>query len=188
MSEEKRWTCPTCGSSENTGKFCSHCGAQRVEDAYAAVTDKAVQPPEYTVYTPETDPYGTRGGNASAPVSAQDDKNANTLCIVSIICYVAVPIIGGIISSLTNGSIYNYTDYDSITKGMDIFTCIIGSISALSGLAAWVLMIIARVKYPKNVFAKVLMWVYIGMLALEILAILIIVIACGAMLSTCTRL
>ena len=47
-----------------------------------------------------------------------------------------------------------------------------------------VLMIVARVKYPKYLFAKVLMWVYIAMfvtaVATMIISIILLAIACNA--------
>ena len=41
-------------------------------------------------------------------------------------------------------------------------------------------MIIARVKYKESVFAKVLMWVYIGLVTLAILAIIAFIAWCMA--------
>jgi hypothetical protein len=46
-------------------------------------------------------------------------------------------------------------------------------------------MIIARVKYKESKFAKVLMWVYIGILAAGILAVVLIIAMCAYMLKDC---
>ena len=45
-------------------------------------------------------------------------------------------------------------------------------------------MIVARVKYPKSTFAKILMWVYIVLFILAIVAAVLIVAACFYTCST----
>ena len=52
-------------------------------------------------------------------------------------------------------------------------------------IASWVLMIIARVKYKESKFAKVLMWVYIGILAASVIALVLIIAMCAYMLKDC---
>ena len=42
-------------------------------------------------------------------------------------------------------------------------------------ITALILMIVARVKYPKNTFAKVLMWLYIAFYILYILLIIAVI-------------
>jgi hypothetical protein len=49
-------------------------------------------------------------------------------------------------------------------------------------------MIIARVKAPKNTFGKVLMWVYIALFILKLLAIIAIILLFGAMIAACSGL
>ena len=46
-------------------------------------------------------------------------------------------------------------------------------------------MIIARVKYKESKFAKVLMWVYIGILAASVIAIILVIAMCAYMLKDC---
>jgi len=89
----------------------------------------------------------------------EDEKQANILCVISLI--------------LTFGS-------SLLDKGIDYlipnnYSSVITSLGPLSGL---VLMIIARVKYPKSVFAKVLMWVYIVLILLAIIAFIVLVVSC----------
>jgi len=46
-------------------------------------------------------------------------------------------------------------------------------------------MIMARVKYKESKFAKVLMWVYIGLLAVAILAVILVIAMCAYILKDC---
>ena len=108
----------------------------------------------------------------------KDEKTANILCLVSLACMFLVPFGTGIIT----GSFSEIADKTGDVSGI---STLFGSLSSLSSLAAWVLMIIVRIKYRKNVFGKVLMWIYISMLALLIIAIIIFVIACASCLHDC---
>ncbi len=45
---------------------------------------------------------------------------------------------------------------------------------AICGIAGFILMIVARVKSPKYVFAKVVMWIYIVLISLRVIGVLLI--------------
>ena len=55
------------------------------------------------------------------------------------------------------------------------------------GIAALVLMILVRVKYPQSVFGKVLMWLYIALAILVVVFIAVTIIACGLAFISCVR-
>ncbi|MCR4618449.1 MAG: hypothetical protein K5669_09745 [Lachnospiraceae bacterium] len=73
----------------------------------------------------------------------------------------------------------------SETPVMSVLSSIGSALGSISYIAAWVLMIIARVKFKKSVFAKVLMWVYIGIFAVSVLAVIILIISCIEFLRSC---
>lgn len=58
---------------------------------------------------------------------------------------------------------------------------------AISGtyIASIILMIIARVKYKKNKFAKVLMWIYIGEAALAVVTVVLVWLFFAALCTAC---
>lgn len=104
------------------------------------------------------------------PVVAQQveikDNTADILCTISVCLYFGMPLLSTLL-------------------------CIIGLaplayiISPFSRIAAYVLMIIARVKYPESKFAKILMWIYIALFAVSIVLAIILTIACGVSLVWC---
>ena len=94
----------------------------------------------------------------------EDDKKANLLCTISLI--------------LGFGSGMIYAILSSIFKELEPF---FSSIYSLCPLASLVFMIIARVKYPNNKFAKVLMWIYIILTILGIIAFIVFAVACFIM-------
>ena len=99
-----------------------------------------------------------------------DKKKGNMLCIGSLICLlfpVTIAIIGVIISSLTNQS----TDLLIILNALYI-------ISFPLFVVGLILMIVAKVKYPKSKFAKVLMWFYIIIIGLIILLYIFFLATC----------
>ncbi|MGN0352529.1 MAG: hypothetical protein ACI4ES_12845 [Roseburia sp.] len=110
----------------------------------------------------------------------KDDQNATILCVISIVCALAkyvVLVFGHIGSGLLLGWL--------TPKQASIFESFSSGLGGLLEIAALVLMIVARVKYPKNVFAKVLMWVYIAIAAVSIIAIAVFIIACGVAIGSC---
>ena len=98
--------------------------------------------------------------------STQD--NANLLCILSLAFTYIVPAIIVCIAELTIPEI--------------------NALSGLSPLAGLVLMIVARVKYPKSVFAKVVMWIYIANIILAIIGFILLVAFCYVMCGSCDEL
>ena len=74
----------------------------------------------------------------------------------------------------------------------EICTNIFGTVSLLLMIAGLAIMIYVRVKYPKNVFGKVLMWLYIivGIISIIIFIvyILFIIWACVSCMSCINEL
>ena len=110
---------------------------------------------------------------------AQEEKHkASILCIISLLCHFVVPFvllfIMGIISN-----IFGSGDINSTEEPLESFsTSVLSLLYGASYIASWVLMIIARVKYKNSVFAKVLMWLYIGLLILAVVGVIILIATC----------
>lgn len=108
-----------------------------------------------------------------------DNKNATTLCVISIICTVV---------SVICGPLARFVEVLAVSNGNSVaktFTGIFTALASLGSLAGLTLMIVARVKYPKSKFAKVLMWVYI---AFFILAVTLVILISLAILGSCILL
>ena len=100
------------------------------------------------------------------------DKKAAGLCIASIICTVLGYASYGILSGIS----------DFLGEYASGF---IVSLGGLLQLAGFVFMIIARVKYPKNTFAKVLMWIYIIGIIVTVLIVVLVLASCYYILMQC---
>lgn len=112
-------------------------------------------------------------------MSPEENKRANILCVISLACEVGPMFLNGILSALlTVNGVWNVGDAQAFMENIG------GVLSGLLFIAGIVLLIIVRVKYPKNVFGKVLMWVYIVigviMLLLMIAAMVFLMVACNA--------
>ena len=101
---------------------------------------------------------GCRIKNSKKQVTTQDDQTANTICIVSLVCTFAGSFIFGILGDLS---------------GLENFFDTLAGFSSLFGVA---LMVYARITYPNNKFAKVLMWIYIGLIALIVLLVILLIV------------
>lgn len=131
----------------------------------------------------------------------EQNKKANTLCICSVLSFFCPYILAGImfgimlmLSRITGISIDNFQN--SFIPGTDknigiletiwgigyLFTLILCHIGPI---VSFILMIVVRVKYPKNVFGKVLMWVYIIGFACFIIFVFTVIAACVSVIQSC---
>lgn len=110
-------------------------------------------------------------------MNGQNDKKANKLCWISLACAVGP------------WALWMVTDKLQEVAGIgEMFRnlCnIANSLSGLGWLAAIILMIYVRVKYPKNVFGKILMILYIIVIILTILFVIFMYIMCSTFLGGC---
>ena len=156
------------------------------------VYQQPVQQPAYEQYYQQPyqpQPQYVQGNNATLGINQTDlytpaeqserRKKATILCIISLVCQFAPEVIGGVLS----GIIESVDELSS--SSLEPLTYISSMIVGGTYIASWVLMIIARVKYKESKFAKVLMWVYIGILAASVIAIVLIVAMCAYILKDC---
>lgn len=105
-------------------------------------------------------------------------KKATVLCVISLVCQFAPELITGVFSGIAES-------LDDLSSSFESLTYATSLIALGTYVASWVLMIIARVKYKESKFAKVLMWVYIGILAASVIAIVLVIAMCAYMLKDC---
>lgn len=103
----------------------------------------------------------------------EKDNTPTILCIVSLCLMFVAP---GILSFLE-------TLFSSPTISHFFY-----SVESICFFAAFVLMIIVRVKYRDSVFGKVLMWLYIAFIILAIIGFILLILACAALVQACGSL
>ena len=106
---------------------------------------------------------------------SDDVRKANVFCIASLIC-VFLPRVLQFLGYLLFGTLLQQVGRESV-----LYDRISGALSALGILfliAGIVLVIYVRVKYPKNIFGKVLMWIYIVLAVLILIAFIVMLVAC----------
>ena len=122
----------------------------------------------------------------------EDDKKANMLCIASILCtifgYIAIPMFTDLNSLYWRNSIAPSFIENIFGTLADRISTVLAGLGGVSHLAGFILMIIARVKYPRNTFAKVLMWIYIIGIILSVLLVVVLVASCFVLLKQCADL
>lgn len=112
--------------------------------------------------------YCVKCGNPLVPGAVNDEeenseeKIGNILGIISLVLYFGGPILGTIISSLLSESLRVY----------------FSSVEGMSNLAALIIMIVGRVKYPSNKLLKTVMWIMIYMYAIGIILFILFIIWC----------
>lgn len=144
--------CSKCGSElPETGNFCIECG-EKFRDEVEVQKVNEVNNNAVSSEVVST----TTADNI-------DEKNSSFLCAVSLILmYLSFPVVLVIA--------------DFFPSSFNSFFALLGSISPL---VAFVLMVIARIKYPKSTFAKILMIIYLIQLALVLILIIILVYLCN---------
>lgn len=156
--------CSECGKKiTKNAKFCTNCGKEQVNTEIE----------ETPVVVKQT------------PVVEEDKNNhlANVLCTISVCLYFGMPFVSFLFYCVTGGIMSYGDDYTSAMASF--FSSIVGILSSMSTLAAYVLMIVARVKCPKNTFGKVLMWVYIALFVMGLLTLVVLMVTCVGILAEC---
>ena len=143
--------CEKCGEKIKEGNsFCTNYGTPK------KIINKVEEKEENKV---EVTPTVVVVNNSQE----EDNKKANLLCTISVLLYFVGPLaifIIALFSSLISRSLGS----------------IISALSGATRIAAIVLMIVARVKYPNNTFAKVLMWIYIGLAILAAIFVVLFIV------------
>ncbi len=134
------------------------------------------QPVQQPVYTQYSQQYAVPQALPVVDTEAREKtKNGNILCFISLACYLAPSIIGGILSAVTDS--FEKMQQSLTGSSYSLSSLVSSSVMTAAYIAAWVLVIIARTKY-KNTFSKVLLWIYIGTLVLGIIALVVVIAFC----------
>lgn len=104
-----------------------------------------------------------------------DERKANVFCIASLIC-VFLPRVLQFLGYLFFGTLLQQVGRESVLH--DRISGALSALGILSLIAGIVLVIYVRVKYPKNIFGKVLMWIYIVLAVLILIAFIVMLVAC----------
>ena len=122
------------------------------------------------------------------PETPEDKQKANKLCIISLCCMFLPGLVTGILSfilySVLNVSLKN--DYNAVNNAYEAIFGLIYLVMGAAEIAAWVLMIYVRVKYPKNTLGKVLMILYIALVVISIILVVVLFITCIESLRSCS--
>ena len=103
---------------------------------------------------------------------AQEEKKANTLCIISLCCKFGAPLLAVLLFAV--GMVID--DAVNSQVGTSIMSVLSVPLSS-ARIASWVLVIVARTKYKHAKFPKVLLTIYLVLLAIGVvLAIIGIII------------
>ena len=119
---------------------------------------------------PQQPMYYNKGNNINNKdyISPEDNKKANIICTIIL----------GITLLLDPIGAYVFKDYPEIAAGLTL----------LIMATSLILLIYVRVKYPKNIFGKILMWLaIIGVIGFIIMLVLIVV-GCVVILNSCGEL
>ena len=209
--------CLNCGGKLEDGQLiCPYCGQKIDPSVQQSVarhinekqTSSSIYDPEQSQYIPQgvnvtpgnntsqginampgnnmqQRPNVTPGMNTGAPSrmtadlgdgsSGQSRKRANLICIISS-CLMVAPFFIFFIWAMFHGDNFEFLDN------------IILSIIGILPLASIVLMVFVRIKYPKNTFGKLLMWVYIALAVIAVLLLVALIAFCYYIIESCRGL
>ncbi len=132
------------------------------------VTPTKVKPDKHSSETPE------------------EHRKGNLFSWISVACSVGSKLLGflcGCVAGLIGkGTALDWSD-NPLIQGLGV---LLYGVTGLAELAGFVLMVYVRVKYPKNVFGKVLMWIYIIGFILYLVAAIVLLIACISCANSCS--
>lgn len=114
---------------------------------------------------------------------AEQDKEANKLCIISLVCRYAAPTIIGILGGVMSG-LAEASDSEILETAVALP---MGLVLLGARLASWILVIMARVKYKESTFPKVLLIIYIVGVVLSFLVFIVIIALFAQLMSECAH-
>ncbi|MBR3211004.1 MAG: zinc ribbon domain-containing protein [Bacilli bacterium] len=156
-------TCSKCKKPVVPGNdFCLNCGARitMLPGDTVPTSQPVIPSTPRPVIQPQVFP-------TTIINEAEEKRKGNQLAIISLLLYFAGPLVLAIFAG-----VLAYLDMSSI------FTDLLSILAVPCRLGAIASMIYARVKYPRNKLAKVVMWIYIGLILAAILfSILIFILA-----------
>ena len=122
-----------------------------------------------------------------------EKRAGNIWSLISLLCVifsglatVIIMFFAGALSAVVE--IITGTGLSSVNDGIFDIAFTLGIFASIILLiAALVIIIFVRVKYPKNTFGKVLMWIYIVFFAIFIIIIAAIIISCGLACGSCAE-
>lgn len=156
--------CPKCGNETNKeDKFCRECGELLKEETKEEVKKEEPKKEEVKEETKQENVVEEKRIISSM-------ANDTFYCVLSLILYFGGPTLSRFFATLR--------DYASVFGFFE-------KIFVLTPLVAFGLAVYAKVKYPKSLFAKVLLIVYICLFALALLSIIVLLVACDIMLKNC---
>lgn len=148
-----------------------------------AAPEAAPQPAQPVAPAPAPAPVAPVPQAPAAPqTKEEEDKAANKLCIISLVCRYGAPIL-----MVFAGILGNLLDAIHIENGDAFVENLIAFPLLCSGLASWILVIVARVKYKQSTFPKVLLIIYIVAAVLKFILALILIIAFFQIVSACAQ-
>jgi len=123
------------------------------------------------IYQQQMQPVvNTAAPKKATPYTPEQTKKAKLLCFLSLGMYVGPYILSLIYGYIVDAFSNINTDYSTYHSSYRASYLIFAFFVFALNIAGIVLMIVARAKYPKYTFAKVLMWVYIGITVATVLA------------------
>ena len=102
-----------------------------------------------------------------------NDKKANILCLIALTNMVVLSILAAIV-----GSMMEVTDGTMLAGVGNILGIIVGLLLMLSPIVSVAIVIYVRIKYPKNLFGKILMWILIVMAAIFVVIVVSTMLFC----------
>ena len=102
-----------------------------------------------------------------------DNRKANILCLIALTNMIAIGIVAAIVEALMD--VANGTMLAGIGA---ILGVIVGALAMLSPIISVAIVIYVRIKYPENLFGKVLMWILIFMAACFVFLIVSTLLFC----------
>ena len=127
-------------------------------------------------------------------MSPEDRNKANMWCTISLLLTL-LPSVATLITGISSGLFEAFLSFDEVEVANEIaslmmniqglFMGIQGILSTMSSVAAFIIMIYVRCKYPLSTFGKVLMWMYIANIVITLVFTVAIIVACGIACDSC---